>query len=573
MRKPIILFSIVYLLCACTNSHHSHIEGRKYLSKLDSTLNNKENYRRILEVKLIELKQKATQSQSIEANYFYNKLIYENYHSFSFDSALYYIDKNYDLASQHNKTDWRLECYLAKAKVYSAIGLLDKAYELLEEAHRSPMPREIKLEYYVQQIHYWSQRSIYYKSPLVNEVHAYGDSIMAIDTNQLSPYHLWGRFWHEQDEEKKKEVRQLIINKVDAMDEEDLWYASLCFAAGILSGATGENEDELKYYVKGLCADISHVSRSLPSLPIVADIACEMGELTYANRFMKAYLAIQEDFPDRVRSSFLPIPIMRINDATVMHLEKEAQMRNILMACLLGMAIVLLVSLLFVYKLLKKQVRLRKQLGNSNRELDFNLKLLSEHQEKLQVANESLRESSRLLVDANERLLEASFLKEEYIGKLFGVCSEYLEKIMNLRKGIHRKLKAKQYDDLLKITASNDSQVLNEMQEFNNYFDTIFLSIFPTFQEELNSLLKPEERIIVRNDEKLNTDFRIYALVRLGINNSVKIAKILGVSPQTIYNSRMKMRGRILTSEKEFIQHVRKIGGWKVSTEPTQEDF
>lgn len=575
MKKAMILLTIICLLCACSCSHtpHSQTEGREYLSRLDSALNRKDEYRRILDNKLLELKKKASQPQSVEASYFYNKLIYENYYSFSYDSALLYIDKNYALAVQHDKTDRIVECYLAKAKVYSAIGLLDEAYEVLDKARQLPMSREIKLEYYVQQLYYWSQRSIYYNSPLLDEVHAYGDSLMTIETNQSSPYYLWGRFWNETDAEKKPEVCRMIRERVDTMEADDLWYAQLCFATGILSSATGDSENMLKYYVKGLCADISRVNRNLPSLLIVASHAREIDELVYANRFMKAYMGMLNDYPDRVRGGTIHVPIMRLYDSTVAHLEEEAKKRNAFIGGIAAMAFILLILLVFVYMLFKKQLKLRKQLSQSNRELDVNLQLLSEHQKELQIAHDSLSESSKQLVEVNERLQEASFLKEEYIGKLFAVCSDYLEKIVNFRKSIHRKLKAKQYDDLLKMTASNDSMMSNEMKEFNNHFDSIFLSIFPNFLEELNTLLKPEEHIVVRNEEKLNTDIRIYALVRLGINNSVKIAKILGVSPQTIYNSRMKMRGRIIATEEEFIRQVRKIGGWKALEEPLPEEF
>lgn len=572
MKNIIILSVIACMLAACGNARHSRNEGRKYLVQLDSTLNKMEEYRKIMEAKLTALKQKTEQSPSIEAQYFYNKLLYENYYSFITDSAFHYIDKNYALAAQYGKSDWVAECHLAKAKVYSAIGLLDKAYGLLNEASQMPMTREIKLEYYVQQIQYWFQRSIYYQSPLMDEVHAYGDSIMRLETNQSSPYYLWGRFWNETNESKKADVRRMIIDKIEVMDVEDLWYSRLCFAAGILSAIEENQEDELKYYVKCLCSDISHVSRSVPSLPIVVSIACDMGELTYANRFMRAYLSIQKDFPDRARSGFLSNPMMKLHDTTVLHLEADARKRNTFTICLLAMAIVLFALLVFVYMLFKRQVKLRRQLSTSNSELDINVRLLSEHKEKLQLANDSLRESSSQLAEVNKRLKEASFLKEEYIGKLFAVCSGYLEKMMDFRKNIHRKLKARQYDDLLQLTAPNDSLTNSELREFNNHFDTIFLSIFPDFLEEFNALLQPEERIVVRSGEKLNTDIRIYALVRLGINNSVKIAKILGVSSQTIYNSRMKMRSRATASDDEFVSRVRKLGGWKEAAEPTSDE-
>jgi hypothetical protein len=82
---------------------------------------------------------------------------------------------------------------------------------------------------------------------------------------------------------------------------------------------------------------------------------------------------------------------------------------------------------------------------------------------------------------------------------------------------------------------------------------------FPDFVEQFNGLLRPEERITLRAGEKLNTDLRIYAMVRLGINSSTKIAKILGLSTQSVYNARQKMRARATESEEEFPVRVRRL--------------
>ena len=572
IKNTVILLSTIMFLISCGEKTDSRKENRMYLARIDSALNNKEEYHRILEAKLVSLKQKAMQAQNIEARYFYNKLIYEHYSSFICDSAFHYIDKNYMLAMQHHKTDWMVESYIVKSKVYSAIGLLDEAAELLQKVDNMPMSREIKLEYYMQQLHYWSQRSIYHRTPRSEEVHAYGDSIMALETSTTSPYYLWARFWYEKKDNQKEEVRRLIMDKVNIMDKEDIWYAPLCFAAGILADALEKNDDALKYYAQGLCVDISHVNRNLPTLPIVASIACNLGELIYANRFMKAYLAMQNDYPDRVRSVFMPQPITHIYDTTISQLENNANKNRHFMGGLIAMIVILLLFLFSIYILFKKQVKLRRKLWESNQKQEANLKRLTSYQNKLQAAHNSLSENSKLLKTVNENLLEANYLKEEYIGNLFAICSDYLGKMNDLKKSISRKLKARQYEDLLKM-ATGDSQMETEIRELNKHFDTMFLSIFSDFVEEFNTLLKPEERIAVRTGEKLNTNLRIYALVRLGINNSVKIAKILGVSSQTVYNARMKMRSRATESNEDFVQRVRKLGGQKTSTEPTTETF
>ena len=91
-------------------------------------------------------------------------------------------------------------------------------------------------------------------------------------------------------------------------------------------------------------------------------------------------------------------------------------------------------------------------------------------------------------------------------------------------------------------------------------FDALFLNIYPNFIQDLNTLLRPEEQIAPRNDDTLTNDLRIFALVRLGINNSTKIAAFLHLSPQTVYNSRMKMRSKATPSDLEFPERVSQLG-------------
>lgn len=139
-------------------------------------------------------------------------------------------------------------------------------------------------------------------------------------------------------------------------------------------------------------------------------------------------------------------------------------------------------------------------------------------------------------------------------------CSGYITKMEELRKTVSRKVKAKQYDDLLRQAAGSDELIAQEVQELYRNFDALFQSIYPDFLQDLNSLLRPEEQIAPRPDGSLSTDLRIYALVRLGVNNSIQIAQFLHLSPRTVYNVRMKMRAKATLSDMEFPERVRRLG-------------
>ena len=123
---------------------------------------------------------------------------------------------------------------------------------------------------------------------------------------------------------------------------------------------------------------------------------------------------------------------------------------------------------------------------------------------------------------------------------------------------MNRKLRTGQLEEIKQLT--DQPVVKNELKEFYHNFDAIFLHVYPDFVNDFNTLLRPEERIVMKEGELLNTDLRIYALVRLGINDSVKIAEFLHCSPQTVYNNRLKMRNRAIIPKEEFAERVKSLG-------------
>jgi hypothetical protein len=527
---------------------------------LKQALDNKEEYAEHFQAKLSELKQKERLSSATAEKYFYNKLIYDNYILNNTDSALAYIEKNYQIALNSHNQQWLAENYIAKGYAYSAAGLLIEAKQALEQASRFPMDKELKINYYSQQIYYYIHESNYNRTGMTNKVSLYGDSIISLDSNPDSPYYLWGRFFKMDRGKTENEVIKLLDNKIKTMSIEDPWYARLCWAEGFIYYSRGDKENQTKYFCLSLVSSIKQVNRDVMQLPIVASTAADVGELGYANRFMQAAIAIQNDFPDRARASFMPQQVTAINNAIISQLENGTKQRQLFLYILSALIILLLGLLIQIYLMFRKQRQLLTKLKNSNEGLREQTQALRQMQTEMETVNAQLQKERQQLENANEHLLESDYLKEKYIGDLFTTCSDYLVKMEQFQKTINRKLKAKQYEDLLKITEPLNADASGNIKEFQETFDKIFLSIFPDFVDEFNELLRPEERIKI-DKGTLNNELRIYALVRLGINNSIKIATILHISSQTVYNSRMKMRSKATPSTKKLSQRVSEIEG------------
>ena len=156
-------------------------------------------------------------------------------------------------------------------------------------------------------------------------------------------------------------------------------------------------------------------------------------------------------------------------------------------------------------------------------------------------------------------LKQANHIKEEYIGHFLNLCSIYIEKLDRFRSTVNRKITAGQAEELLKLTKSSQFAGV-EQKEFYANFDNTFLQLFPTFVEDFNTLLAEGEQIYPKANERMSTELRIFALIRLGITDSVKIAQFLRYSVTTIYNYRTKVRNKAAGDRDQLEQEVMKIG-------------
>lgn len=201
-----------------------------------------------------------------------------------------------------------------------------------------------------------------------------------------------------------------------------------------------------------------------------------------------------------------------------------------------------------------------RKLQKKNEELDKNVEQMKHLYDTLAISNQDLQKANKKMGIITEQMLEANYIKETYIGTLFTICSSYITKIQDIRKATYRKLQTKQYEELMRQNDPTDESITHEIQDLYHKFDITFLKIYPNFINDFNQLLKPEERISLKKGELMNTDLRIYALVKLGITSSTKIAEFLHLSPQTVYNARLKMRSRAIESNENFPDRVRQLG-------------
>ena len=197
------------------------------------------------------------------------------------------------------------------------------------------------------------------------------------------------------------------------------------------------------------------------------------------------------------------------------------------------------------------------ELKNFNNELKDSNKALKDSNNELKGSNDELKDSNKALRDANDELENTNAKRELMANAFIMLCYQYIERLDSQRKLVIRKIKANQQNELLSILSSS-KRGTEESQNFFLQFDKIFLSLYPSFVNELNSLLIPEAQIELKEDNELTPSLRVAALVRLGVTESPKIAGILSYSLQTIYNYRSTLKNSAIDKE-NFEENLQKL--------------
>ena len=559
----LILFSVLPI--AAKQPTYSK-EIKALLNRLDSLVGQKDALQQEKEARIEYLRSQWRNAVSTEDLYDLNQKFYQEFFTYDADSAFYYIDRNLEIARSQNWKNRVIEWKVKKSHVLSATGLLKEAADELEGISGKDLPQDLQVEYYGQMVYLFSHfgqylgvgakdRAKHYAAEAL-----YADSVYAV-VPPGHPEYLWykaGKIRHTSQPEEQAEVMKELTDDIAASNLDENRDAMNAYVLAQLYKDKGDEENYMKYLILSAQADVRISNRDIASLEEFSDVLFQLGDVDRAYTYANYCLQIGQAFHNRIRVSGILIVLDNIHKV---YQERNRIQQARLFRSLISVSLltaVLLIAIFYIYRQMKRISEAKRKLDEANASLNEHVEQLSEAHHRLQEANDSLKSLNQQLSDANERLRESNYIKEEYIGYVFAICSTYISKLDDFRKNVNRKLKAGQADDLRRMAET--SVVKNELKEFYNNFDAIFLHVYPDFVTDFNALLRPEERIVLKEGELLNTDLRIYALVRLGINDSMKIADFLHCSPQTVYNNRLKMRNRAIIPKETFAETVKSLG-------------
>ena len=548
MKKNCLLCFLLFISC------HSAFAGESLdslLNVLDKTIKEAYTYVQIKENKLHELKKKARKTSPFSVErYNLNNDIYLEYKAYSSDSALHYLNENMLLARQLNDKERELKIQLELSYLLSSIGMYMEAADILNLIDRQTLPSSLLGYYYTCYEHVYFEagaaqpRYKMFASRYAKLSHAYRDS-MQVTLDPSSATYLWLRETQLREAGKYDEALEFSDRRLAEASFGTPQYALVAYQRFRLFESMGKKDEHLYYLVLSAISDVRSAIKEQSSLMVLAQELNSKGDLKRAYDYINFSWEISQFYKTRLRSWMNITPLSMINGNYQDIIKQQNRELLIYITCVALLALLLVIALIYIYRQMKA--------------LSIAKKGLQEVNERLFSLNEELEEVNCHLRSTNLELSESNLIKEAYIARFFKLCSVYVDRLQAYRKLVNKKLQRGQVAELLKMTHLSNDIVTVEVQELYANFDSAFLHLFPNFVESLNALLLPEEQIVLKPDELLNTELRIFALIRLGIKDSSQIAELLHYSVNTIYNYRSRVKTKARVSRDDFEDLVAKI--------------
>lgn len=564
----ILIVCLLFPAYACADtSKHALEENRKLLHSLDSLLEQQDLFVRVKEERIKQLKMQYSRVKDVKELYAMNRMVYLEYRVYDADSALHYINKNIQLAQQTNNRTWEVVSLLEQSFVLTSSGLLTEALKAVSDIQPEELPQNLRSEYFgrlctlYSRLRDYSSENSQLSEHYNNLQKAFRDSVYLTATPDELRY--WNcRAWLYLGTPEIEPVKQAFEENKQTLSNDSRKYSIATYNLSAIYRSENNDSKYLENLILSAMADIRSVNGDIGSLQEIAEYLFKHGEIDRAYNYILYCSQKAMLFHNRVRIVKMSHLQNQIYKA---YQEQSRTQQKRLQASLIAVSFLFLVligAFLFIRKQMRRLKEANLKLDSTNQKLSVNMDALSTAHQRLEEVNMQLKDLNTQLQEVNDQLRESNYVKEEYIGYVFNICSTYISKLEEFRKSINRKLKVGQIEDVKTMTDSS-ATASNELKEFYQNFDTIFLHLYPDFVGDFNALLLPEERIELKEGELLNTELRIHALIRLGITDSVKIADFLHCSAQTVYNNRLRTRNKSIIPKEDFINAVKKLGKYK----------
>ena len=544
-----ILFIILSLTIFSSVSWASNTRIDSLLLVLDEVIANRPTYMKKKQATIDALKYRLGEDLTMEQRFKVLGKLENEYHYFNTDSAMLINKRRLVLGKELNKKEFIDESYIDIANVLTVAGMYKEALDTLMNIRLEDLSYGLRGNYWhVNRILYQTMAEYAITDEARKSYFSLKDDYLSlllaenVDDQWLVVDYRANKLNRVGECDKAIELLTQYLDR-GGMDEHII--ARVRFVLSESYRLKGEIEKQKEQLILSAISDMKAVVREYVSLRKVAVFLYDEGEIDKSYSYVKICLEDAIACNARIRKLEILEVFPVINAAYQLKEQKQSTYIRTALFCISLLFAFLVLSLFYIYKVMKR-------LKDSHREIH-------KANEDLKTLNEELSKVNKRLKEANHNITESSYLKETYIGRYMDWCSVYLEKINEYRCSLGKIAATGSVEELYKRIKSTKF-IDEELKSFYANFDNTFLQLFPSFVEEFNALLVEDKRIYPKQGERMNTELRIYALIRLGITDSVKIAQFLRYSVTTIYNYRVKVRNRALGNRDSLEDEVMKIG-------------
>ena len=519
--KYIFSFFLIAFCCALPTSVFADREMEDWLHKLDESLANREKYEQKRVERINNLKEMMDYAKTHGKEFEQLYGLYNEYKSYCYDSARHYANASLEVAQLEKNEHNIVMAQNAIAFSLISAGILSEAHEVMKSIDRRKLNGELLNEYYDNYSRLWRSMADYVKeepfyTKYITMSNAYLDSL-----KQMTPENTmlwWSLNGSHQMRDRLFQDALVSFNKVLQLCGDDKRQKAMTAAEMAWAYIFLNDEDKaIEYFAQSAIADNETATREITALYHLSRLIYKRGDYERASTYVHQALEDVNFYNSRLRK-------VEINDILPI-IEQDRynalrSQRNWLFATT-ALFVILLLAILWSYWFIRRKNR------------------------KLTEARETIAGQLDMLQEANRMLKEDDKIKNAYIGRSFYTNAEYIAKLEKLFLTIDRKIATRQFDDLrsmLKLSTLNA-----ERENMYEAFDQTFLKLFPDFVARYNELFEEKDRRVPSNDHSLTSEMRIFALIRLGINDSERIAKFLDYSVHTVntYKTRIKNRSTV----------------------------
>lgn len=548
MKRIFFLFCILPLI-----SYPQSGKGiASLLEELDQLVKSDHEFATQKENKLQRLKEKlALPSLSKDTLYQNYQDLSREYETYNCDSAIIYSRQALATARELSNMEWINESSIQLAHCEARAGMFINTIQRLDRINRKTVSGELQASLYATYLDayiYWLEYQNGYEfEELLKLKEKYQDSLITV--LQPSTYEYAVRKGFRLIETNQLDSAEQLLNahfkNVISGSKEKAGLASiLSFLYKIKRNTAKEKE----YLAISAISDIKAAIRENISLRTLSIILFDEGDIKRADQYIKKSLDDANFYNARLRniqaSKILPI----IDKAYQKDSQQQQARQKRLLIAVSILSMVLLVSIILILRQIRALRVAQKEVLFVNAQL--------------QRLNQELKAAGEQQKLTNISLAEANHIKEKFIGQFLEICTEHIEKLEAFKQMVNRKIKAGQLNEIINMTSVSSQDAVRELKSLYASFDIAFLNIYPGFVEGINQLLKPDQQYETGDEPALNQELRVFALIRLGITDSNKIATFLHYSLRTIYNYRSKVKSKSLNPDSNFEDRVRQIGSF-----------